>query len=84
MNVKIAAAQYDISFLETWENYQKKSEFWVRDAAEQGAKILLFPEYNTMELASLFSKAVYSSLNEQLGALQTVHKTFLNLFQSVL
>ena len=83
MNVKIAAAQYDISFLETWENYQKKSEFWVRDAAEQGAKILLFPEYNTMELASLFSKAVYSSLNEQLGALQTVHKTFLNLFQSL-
>ena len=83
MNVKIAAAQYDISFLETWENYQKKSEFWVRDAAEQGAKILLFPEYNTMELASLFSKAVYSSLNEQLGALQTVHKMFLNLFQSL-
>ena len=83
MNVKIAAAQYDISFLETWENYQKKSEFWVHDAAEQGAKILLFPEYNTMELASLFSKAVYSSLNEQLGALQTVHKMFLNLFQSL-
>lgn len=84
MNVKIASAQYDISFLETWANYQRKSERWVREAAEQGAKILLFPEYNTMELASLFSEAIYSSLNDQLAALQTtVHEAFLNLFQDL-
>jgi len=83
MNVKIAAAQYDISFLETWANYQQKSQHWVREAAEHGAKILLFPEYNTMELASLFSEAIYSSLNDQLAALQTVHEAFLNLFQNL-
>jgi predicted amidohydrolase len=83
MNVKIASAQYDISFLETWANYQRKSERWVREAAEQGAKILLFPEYNTMELASLFSEAIYLSLNDQLAALQTVHEAFLNLFQGL-
>jgi predicted amidohydrolase len=83
MNVKIASAQYDISFLETWANYQRKSERWVKQAAEQGAKILLFPEYNTMELASLFSEAIYSSLNDQLTALQTVHEAFLNLFQGL-
>ena len=83
MNVKIAAAQYDISFLETWANYQQKSQRWVREAAEHGAKILLFPEYNTMELASLFSEAIYSSLNDQLAVLQTVHEAFLNLFQDL-
>lgn len=83
MNVKIASAQYDISFLETWANYQRKSERWVREAVEQGAKILLFPEYNTMELASLFSEEIYSSLDEQLAALQTVHEAFLNLFQGL-
>lgn len=81
MNVKIATAQYDISFLETWENYQQKTERWVKQAAEHGAKILLLPEYNTMELASLFTKAVYSSLNEQLSALQTIHADYLNLFR---
>jgi predicted amidohydrolase len=83
MNVKIASAQYDISFLETWANYQRKSIRWVREAAEQGAKILLFPEYNTMELTSLFSEAIYSSLNDQLAELQTVHEAFLNLFQGL-
>ena len=83
MNVKIAAAQYDISFLETWANYQRKSERWVREAAEQGAKILLFPEYNTMELASLFSETVYSSLNLSLIEMQIVHEAFLNLFQGL-
>jgi predicted amidohydrolase len=83
MNVKIASAQYDISFLETWANYQRKSERWVREAAEQGAKILLFPEYNTMELASLFSETVYSSLNLSLIEMQSVHEAFLNLFQGL-
>ena len=83
MNVVIATAQYDISFLENWENYQKKTERWVREAVAQGAKILLFPEYNTMELASLFPQSVYSSLSEQLVALQTLHDDFLTLFQSL-
>ncbi|MDI1231687.1 MAG: carbon-nitrogen hydrolase family protein [Methylobacter sp.] len=54
MNVKIATAQYDISFLENWQQYQSKVERWVLDAAQQDAKILLFPEYASMELASLF------------------------------
>lgn len=83
MNVKIAAAQYDISFLETWANYQRKAERWVTQAVEQGAKILLFPEYNTMELASLFSEEVYSSLNGQLVALQTIHEAYVHLFQGL-
>ena len=30
MNVKIAAAQYDISFLESWADYQQKSKNWVK------------------------------------------------------
>jgi predicted amidohydrolase len=61
MNVKIATAQYDISFLASWQAYQDKVERWVTEAAQQGAKLLLFPEYASMELASIFGKAVYSS-----------------------
>ncbi len=83
MNVKIATAQYDISFLDNWQAYQDKSQRWVQTAAEQGAKILLFPEYASMELASLFGEAVYSSLNGQLAAMQTVHDDFLRLFQGL-
>lgn len=83
MTIKIASAQYEISFLENWANYQRKSECWVKEAADNGAKILLFPEYNTMELASLFAENVYSSLSLSLVEMQTLHGAFLNLFQGL-
>ncbi|MFA5017692.1 MAG: carbon-nitrogen hydrolase family protein [Methylobacter sp.] len=83
MNVKIATAQYDISFLENWSSYQSKVERWVVEAAEQDAKILLFPEYASMELASLFGEAVYSSLSRQLAAMQSLLDDYLDLFRSL-
>ena len=79
MNVKIAAAQYDISFLENWLAYQQKIERWVAEATTQEAKILLFPEYFSMELASLFSQDIYSSLSRQLEAMQSLHDDFIDL-----
>lgn len=80
MNVRIATAQYDISFLENWQHYQNKVERWVTEAVEQDAKILLFPEYASMELASLFGKDVYSSLSKQLAAMQSLRDDYLDLF----
>lgn len=83
MNVKIATAQYDISFLESWRAYQQKIEHWVAEASAQDAKILLFPEYFSMELASLFGQAVYSSLSKQLAAMQSLHDDFTDLFKNL-
>jgi predicted amidohydrolase len=83
MNVKIATAQYDISFLENWVQYQSKVESWVIEAAEQGAKILLFPEYASMELTSLFGKDVYSSLSKQLAEMQSLHNDYLDLYRGL-
>jgi len=83
MTVKIAAAQYNISFLENWAVYQQKIESWVAGASAQDAKILLFPEYFSMELASLFSQEIYSSLNKQLAAMQSLHDDFIALFKDM-
>ncbi|MBF6647268.1 carbon-nitrogen hydrolase family protein [Methylobacter sp. BlB1] len=83
MKVKIATAQYDISFLENWQNYQAKIERWVGEAAEQDAKILLFPEYGSMELASLFPKEVYSSLSKQLASMQSLLDDYTGLFRTL-
>jgi predicted amidohydrolase len=80
MNINIATAQYNISFLQNWENYQYKIKSWVAQAVQQDAKILLFPEYASMELASLFSEDIYSCLAKQLEALQTLHQDYLALF----
>ena len=83
MNVKIATAQYDISFLENWAAYQQKIASWVARATAQDAKILVFPEYFSMELASLFGQAVYSSLSKQLAAMQSLHDDFTSLFKNL-
>jgi predicted amidohydrolase len=83
MTVKIASAQYDISFLVSWQEYQQKIARWVAGATQQDARILLFPEYASMELASLFGQEVYSSLSKQLAAMQSVHDDYLGLFKAL-
>lgn len=50
---KLALAQYPIERLESFEAWQAKIAQWVGEAAGQGANLLVFPEYATMELAAL-------------------------------
>ncbi|MCM2132187.1 carbon-nitrogen hydrolase family protein [Larsenimonas rhizosphaerae] len=68
----LATAQYDIGFFTHWDEFADKLERWVADAAQRGASLLVFPEYGSMELASVFGKAVYSDLHHQLQAMQTL------------
>ena len=51
--MKIAAAAYPIDWHNRWNDYVGKLRVWVRTAAEQGAELLVFPEYAALELASL-------------------------------
>jgi predicted amidohydrolase len=76
----LAAAQYDIGFLGDWSAYQEKAGRWVGEAAGNGAKMLVFPEYFSMELASLFPEAVYRSLSGQLAEMQSVLLDFMMLY----
>jgi len=48
-----ALAQYPIEQVATWGAYAEKVARWVEDAAREGAKLAVFPEYGAMELASL-------------------------------
>jgi len=80
--LRIASAQYPIDFLGDWPRYESKIAQWVGAAARNGARLLLFPEYFSMELASLFPAAVHASLPAQLPALQDVLAKFIALFSS--
>lgn len=51
--MKIAAAAYPPSFLSSWKDYADKLEDWTREAASNGAELLVFPEYGALELATL-------------------------------
>jgi len=83
MKVKIASAQYDIGFMGNWQTYRLKIERWVNEAVAQDARILLFPEYASMELASLFTKDIYSSLSKQLAEMQTVLDDYIDLYRTL-
>jgi predicted amidohydrolase len=79
-NMTLAVAQYPIDFLDGWEAYCTKIDRMIADACARGADFLLFPEYFSMELASLFGPEVYRSLSGQLEALQGLHDPFIELY----
>jgi len=78
--LRIAAAQYDVAPLADWAGYERRITAWVDEAALAGARLLLFPEYFAMELASLFGPEVPLSLPRQLHAMQELLPGFLALF----
>ena len=78
--VRVAAAQYAPTFLASWAAYEAKVERWVREAVADGAGALAFPEYFSMELASLFAPEIYASLDRQLYEMQALAEPFVRLF----
>ncbi len=83
MKVKVAVAQYQISFHNHWKDYEEKVTAWVKEASDKDGKILLFPEYSTLEITSLFSQGVYRYLDKQLEAMQQVFDKYIKLFQGL-
>ena len=77
--VKVAAAQYDIGFFKDWSQFTDKLTQWVAEAVEEKAKLLVFPEYGSMELASLFGEAIYTDLGKQLHSMQDVYADWQDL-----
>jgi predicted amidohydrolase len=47
--VRIASAQYPIDRFDSLAAYKEKLARWVGEAAEEGARLLVFPEYGAME-----------------------------------
>ncbi len=80
MSIKIAAAQYDIGYFRSWRDYRWKILRWIEDAVREDAQLLLFPEYASMELASLFGRKIYCSLSRQLAAMQDLLDDYLQLY----
>ncbi len=49
--MKIATAAYQAEWHKDWESLARKVEGWVQEAVDQGAELLVFPEYAGMEAA---------------------------------
>lgn len=67
---RVAAAQYPLQWLDDFPDYERKITQWVSEAAGEGAKLLLFPEYGAMELASLAGREIAGDLARSIAAMQ--------------
>lgn len=81
MEVTIALAQYPITAHKSFEDWKNHTEQWISDACSQGAQVLTFPEYGSMELTSLFSEEIRNDLELQIVHLQELLPYFIQTFQ---
>lgn len=77
---KLALAQYPITYHQNFAAWKLHTKSWVSEAAQQGAKILVFPEYGSMELCSIFPIEIQQSLNAQISELEKIQKDFISTF----
>lgn len=80
MEVKVAAAQYPIAEHKTFEKWRLHIGLWVAEAAQQGAQLLLFPEYGSLELLGLLPDGKERNVGEELQALDSFRSDFCQVF----
>jgi len=77
---QLACCQYPIDFLDDFDSFRGKIAALVDEARAAGARLLVFPEYGAMELASVLPPAERADLRRQLHGLQPMLPAFLDLF----
>ncbi|MFN0042039.1 MAG: carbon-nitrogen hydrolase family protein [Alphaproteobacteria bacterium] len=80
-SLRVAACQYPIEEVGSWENYLGKLDYLAGEA--EGANLLVFPEYGSMELVSLVSAQARGNLASELEALQEWLPRFLDAHEKM-
>ena len=75
--LRIALAQYPIERHVSFDAWRDKLARWFAEAAGSGARLVVFPEYASMELSSLLPEALAADLPGQLAAMQAFLPDFL-------
>ncbi len=83
MTTTVASAQYPITEHKSLDHWRVHTEHWVAKAARKNAEILLFPEYGSMELVSLFSDEIRADIRWQVRELDTLKVDFCETFSSL-
>lgn len=65
--MRVAAAAYPLDWFEDWQAYEAKLKHWVHEAAQNRAELLVFPEYGSIELASIYGEAALKDIHKQAG-----------------
>ncbi len=76
----IAVSQYSLKKHDSFDAFKRNAEIWVQEAAVRGARLLVFPEYGSIELVSLLSTEVQKDLALQLLEIQKFKDDFLKCY----
>jgi predicted amidohydrolase len=79
----LALAQYPIERPAAWDDYAASLAAWVAEAADAGARLMVFPEYGSMALTGLLPGDLPGDLRGQLVALQPLLPQYLELHQAL-
>ncbi len=82
-NIKIASAQYPITEQSSFAAWQAHTEKWVSRAVHNHAGLLLFPEYGSMELVSIFEEDVRNDIHAQVRAMNGLKDDFCRTFSDL-
>lgn len=79
--MKLALAQYPITELTRFSEWQENTRAWIERAATAKADLLVFPEYGSMELVSLAPIYIQEELRAQVQWLSKVWPEFVSSFE---
>lgn len=80
MKITVAAAQYPITEHKSFDDWRLHTERWIAEAATQGAQLLLFPEYGSMELVSFFPQELKEDIRLQILEMERWRGSFCEVF----
>ncbi len=80
MKLTLATAQYPITEHQQWSDWQHHTETWVQHASQKNAQLLLFPEYGSMELVSIFSHDIRQDIRRQVVELSALQGDFCQVY----
>lgn len=78
--LKVALAQYSLKKHHSFNAFMENAESWVKEAVVNKARLVVFPEYGSIELVSLFSLEIQQDLVRQLKEMQKHREEFLNCY----
>jgi predicted amidohydrolase len=80
VSVRVAACAYPVEALPDFAAFAAKQNGLVRTAAERGARLLVFPEYASVELTATLPAAERGELRRELHALQPLMAALASLY----
>lgn len=83
MTVTLAACQYKIDLIEDWSAYETHLSSLVSQAVEQGAELLLLPEYAGLVLAGQLPPETRSDLHGSIAGIQPLIPRWMALCENL-